>query len=92
MIPVIQEQFITLRAASGLDIPYIGYNETVIVVHGRTENDHGILIVKDVTYIGTNWYAHYFTMSLHVFFDIPFNNRIETKAKVEEVRGFARIP
>ena len=48
-IPVIQEQFITLNAANGLDIPYIGYIETNIVVHGRTLKDPGILIVKDVS-------------------------------------------
>ena len=48
-IPVIQEQFITLRAAYGLDIRYIGYIETDVVVHGRKVKDLDILIVNDVS-------------------------------------------
>ena len=92
-IPVIQEQFITLRAANGLDIPYIGYIETDVVVHGQTVKDRGILIVKDVSgrdvpgLIGMNIISQCRDM---FFSDIPFVNRIEAKTRMEEVR--ARIP
>ncbi|CAC5397198.1 unnamed protein product [Mytilus coruscus] len=43
-------KYLKLRAANGLDIPYIGYIETDIFVPSlkKTIEDRGILIVKDV--------------------------------------------
>ena len=93
-IPVIQEQFITLRAANGLDIPYVGYIETDIIVHGHAVKDRGILIVKDVSgreipgLIGMN----IISQCRDVFMsEIPSISTIEAKTRVGEVKGFARI-
>lgn len=93
-IPVIREQFVTLKAANGLDIPYVGYIETDIVVHGHTVKDRGILIVKDVSgrdipgLIGMNIISQCRDLFLS---EIPSISAIEAKARVGEVKGFARI-
>jgi hypothetical protein len=44
-----QEKFVTLKAANGLDIQYAGYIETDIVVNGHIVKDRGVLIVKDIS-------------------------------------------
>ena len=45
--------WLQLRAANGLEIPYIGYVETDICVPSinKTIKDRGILIVKGTTYL-----------------------------------------
>ena len=48
-IPVVKDRHLTLRAANGLDIPYVGYIETDVYIQPvnlRLER-RGILIVKD---------------------------------------------
>jgi len=38
---------LALKAADGLDIPYVGYLELDIQVLGRTFPGRGVLVVKD---------------------------------------------
>ena len=45
-------KWLGLKAANGLDIPYIGYLELDVVVLGQCISERGILIVKDPTDVG----------------------------------------
>lgn len=46
---LIQNSFIQLKAANGLEIPYIGYIEVDVHYHGNILKQRGLLIVKDST-------------------------------------------
>ena len=83
------QSWLKLRAANGLDIPYIGYIETDVVVpsSGKTVKDRGILIVKDTPgerrkdfpgLIGMNIISECMDM-------------LQTNCVNTDVKGFARI-
>ena len=39
--------WLSIRAADGLDIPFVGYFQTTVCVAGVTVDDRAILVVRD---------------------------------------------
>ena len=77
--------WLSIRAADGLEIPYVGYFETTVCVAGVTVDDRAILVVRDAGHKLPG------LLGMNVLSQVPEVARCLEKVTVADKYRFARV-